>query len=79
MPRMARARSVLGRCRGGIASFFVSFSCTVSHEKRNGNSNGNKTTISNVAFVIILMLSVSLCGTLKWFAVHENEMEKVLW
>ena len=57
-----------------IRRFFVSFSCTVSHKKRNGN--GNEMTIPEVVFVCFAMLSASLCGTFNRYAVHGGEMEK---
>ena len=55
-----------------IKRFSVSFLCTGSHEKEP------ETKIPEVVFVRITMLSVSPCGTLNRFAVHENKTENVL-
>ena len=61
MPHMARARSMLGPCRGDQKMFFHFVFVYRHSRKRNGN--GNETMIPEVVFVCFAMLYVSLWGT----------------
>ena len=60
---------------GGYHKTFFRF-VFVYRQSRQRNGNGNKTTIPEVVFVRITMLSASPYGTFNRFAVHENEAEK---